>query len=58
MKVYEADNYQIVTPEWDGTVNVNTLLLGTGELPEGTYFYIIDLGEGKASRKQLRVMYT
>ena len=54
VKVYEADNYQIVTPEWDGTVNVNTLLLGTGQLPEGTYFYIIDLGEGKASRKPIK----
>ena len=33
--------------EWDGTINVNTLILGTeGQLPEGTYFYIIDLGEG------------
>ena len=54
VKVYEADNYQIVTPEWDGTVNVNTLLLGSGQLPEGTYFFIIDLGEGKAARKPIK----
>ena len=48
------DNYQILTPEWDGKCNVNMLLLGNGDLPEGTYFYIIDLGEGKASRKPIK----
>ena len=53
VKVYEADYYN-TSDEWDGTINVNTLILGGGPLPEGTYFYIIDLGEGKASRKPIK----
>ena len=53
-KVYEADDYQIVAPEWDGTSNVNTLSIGSNDLPEGTYFFVIDLGDGKAARRPVK----
>ena len=54
-KVYEADDYQISTPEWDGTSNVSTLSIGTNDLPEGTYFFVIDLGDdGKAARRPVK----
>ena len=41
--VYRAqgyDNQQIV---WEGTANQG-LIVGGGQLPEGTYFYVVDLG--------------
>jgi gliding motility-associated-like protein len=34
------DNQQVV---WDGTANQG-LVVGGGQLPEGTYFYVVDLG--------------
>tara|TARA_B100001093_G_scaffold513996_1_gene587080 strand:- start:1601 stop:7132 length:5532 start_codon:yes stop_codon:yes gene_type:complete len=51
IKVYEQDYYNS-NDEWDGTVNVKTLIIGQSQLPEGTYFYIIDLGEDKASGRK------
>jgi len=38
--VFETDGYQ---NEWDGT-SMFGLMIGGNELPEGTYFYIVDLG--------------
>lgn len=45
-KVYEARNYGIsTTPQfWDGKSNQGS---GTEDLPTGTYFYVLDLGNGK-----------
>ena len=53
VKVFETDNYNS-NNEWDGTDKSGTLSFGSGLVPEGTYFYIIDLGEGKASRKPIK----
>jgi gliding motility-associated-like protein len=41
-KVYESNSYQ---NDWDGT-NQFGLTMGNKNLPDGTYFYLIDLGEG------------
>jgi gliding motility-associated-like protein len=40
--VYEQDNYK---NNWDGTSNKG--INGNGVLPDGTYFYIIDLNNGE-----------
>ncbi len=40
--VYESSGYH---NEWDGFSNSN-LLKGAVKLPEGTYYYILDLGDG------------
>lgn len=47
-KVYEAKNYGISTTPvfWDGKSNTG-FRLGNEELPSGTYFYILDLGNGE-----------
>jgi gliding motility-associated-like protein len=47
-KVYEAKNYGISTsPQfWDGKSNTG-FLSGNDDLPTGTYFYILDLGNGE-----------
>ncbi|MDQ3108687.1 MAG: gliding motility-associated C-terminal domain-containing protein [Bacteroidota bacterium] len=47
--VYEAAAYDNGSVKWDGT-NAGSLSTGNGPLPEGTYFYIIDLGDGSAVR--------
>jgi gliding motility-associated-like protein len=41
-KVYTKDNYQNT---WDGTATVG-IHVGQNELPIGTYFYVLDLGDG------------
>ena len=41
-RVYEKKGY---SNDWDGT-NQMQLYFGDGRLPEGTYFYIFDLGDG------------
>ena len=41
-RVYEKKGY---SNDWDGT-NQMQLYFGDGRLPEGTYFYIFDLGNG------------
>lgn len=45
-KVYEAQAYGIETHPtfWDGKSNVGG---GNGDLPTGTYYYILDLGNGE-----------
>jgi len=45
-KVYEAKAYGIsTTPKfWDGRSNVGS---SNGDLPTGTYFYVLDLGNGE-----------
>ncbi|MDG1238566.1 MAG: gliding motility-associated C-terminal domain-containing protein, partial [Flavobacteriales bacterium] len=49
VKVFEIDSYGNDN-EWDGTPNVLTnIILGDGQVPEGTYYYIIDLGKGDRS---------
>ncbi|MDA9715042.1 gliding motility-associated C-terminal domain-containing protein, partial [Bacteroidota bacterium] len=53
IKVFDTDNYNS-NKEWDGTDQSGTISYGSGLVPEGTYFYIIDLGEGKASRKPIK----
>jgi gliding motility-associated-like protein len=47
-KVYEAKNYGIATvPKyWNGKSNTG-FRLGNEELPSGTYFYVINLGNGE-----------
>ena len=46
IKVFEIDGYGLSSnDEWDGTSNVNTFSIGNDKLPEGTYFYVIDLRE-------------
>lgn len=47
-KVYQAKNYGIsTTPKfWDGKSNTG-FRLGNEELPSGTYFYILNLGNGE-----------
>jgi gliding motility-associated-like protein len=47
--VYKAAAYDNTSVSWDGT-NKGDLSTGTGPLPEGTYFYVIDLGDGSAVR--------
>ncbi len=46
-KVYEAKNYGIDTYPvyWDGFANTGSTFLGD-ELPSGTYYYSLDLGNG------------
>lgn len=46
-KVYEAKNYGIDTYPvfWDGFANTGSTFLGN-ELPSGTYYYSLDLGNG------------
>lgn len=43
--VYEANGYNNTSVVWDGQ-NTGALPNGTGPVPEGTYFYVIDLGDG------------
>lgn len=49
-KVYEAQNYGIsTTPKyWDGKANTG-VRIGNEELPTGTYYYILELGNGEKS---------
>ncbi len=41
--VYRAQGYDNQRNVWDGTANQG-LIVGGGQLPEGTYFYVVDLG--------------
>ncbi len=41
--VYRTQGYDNQQNVWDGTANQG-LIIGGGQLPEGTYFYVVDLG--------------
>ena len=41
-KVFESAPY---ANNWDGT-SQNSMTIGNEKLPEGTYFYLLDLGNG------------
>jgi len=47
-KVYEKNNYDNT---WDGRTNVGALTLGKGQLPEATYYYIVQFQDGKKEVK-------
>ena len=46
-RVFESENYQ---NDWTG-INQTQIYFGDGRLPEGTYYYIFDLGNGKKPLK-------
>ncbi|MBN8703009.1 MAG: gliding motility-associated C-terminal domain-containing protein [Bacteroidetes bacterium] len=41
--IYEIKGYQ---NDWDGYPNVDTPMIGKDKVPNGTYFYVLDLGDG------------
>ena len=41
--IYEKRGY---SNEWDGTSNGRVTISGSEKLPDGTYYYILDLGDG------------
>ncbi|MEY8848926.1 gliding motility-associated C-terminal domain-containing protein, partial [Psychroserpens sp. XS_ASV72] len=45
--VYEKQGYR---NDWDGTSNGRVVVNESNELPEGTYYYVIDLGDGSEPR--------
>ena len=47
-KVYEKNNYD---NSWDGTPNAGGLSIGSGKLPEATYYYIVQFLDGKKEAK-------
>ncbi|TKG96295.1 T9SS type B sorting domain-containing protein [Puteibacter caeruleilacunae] len=46
-KVYQGANYDNKEVVWDGTVNTGAMTIGSGQLPTGTYFYIVTLNGEK-----------
>jgi gliding motility-associated-like protein len=46
-KIFEVKGYQ---NDWDGRAD-NSMTVGTEVVPEGTYYYIIDLGNGDKPTK-------
>ena len=46
--VYEVTGYNNTDRAWTGEANVSTL--GDSTVPDGTYFYVIDLGDGTPPR--------
>ncbi|MDQ3536588.1 MAG: Ig-like domain-containing protein, partial [Bacteroidota bacterium] len=48
--VYEMKGYDNINNVWSGNSNKG-LRLGQNDLPDGTYFYLIDLGNGSAPQK-------
>jgi len=49
VKVFEKDGYNSAE-EWDGTSNIESVTFGNNNLPEGTYYYIIDLGDNNSTK--------
>jgi hypothetical protein len=43
-KVLDAKPYN---NDWGGTNHGSKSVIGKGELPAGTYYYILDLGDGR-----------
>ena len=44
-KIYEIDGYDNIEKRFEGVANTGGIL-GSARLPEGTYYYIIDKGDG------------
>ena len=45
--VWEADGYNNTSNAWNGDAIVGLFVNNEGErLPDGTYFYVVDLGNG------------
>ncbi|MDR7212369.1 gliding motility-associated C-terminal domain-containing protein [Flavobacterium piscis] len=51
--VYSKKHYE---NDWDGTANVSGVVNRGDMLPTGTYFYVIDTGDGKVKKGWLSVM--
>ncbi|MEL4309192.1 gliding motility-associated C-terminal domain-containing protein, partial [Joostella sp. CR20] len=47
IEVYHANNYQ---NDWDGTSNGRATINKSDKLPTGTYYYVLDLGDGSKAR--------
>ncbi|RRJ89279.1 T9SS type B sorting domain-containing protein, partial [Flavobacterium macacae] len=47
VEVYRARAYQ---NNWDGTANVNSPINQDNKLPIGTYYYILDMGDGSGTK--------
>ena len=45
-EVYHVKGYNNVDRSWGGQSNGRWLLESNGQVPDGTYFYVIDLGDG------------
>ncbi|MCA0132083.1 DUF7507 domain-containing protein, partial [Winogradskyella alexanderae] len=45
--VYSKNSY---LNDWDGTSNGRTVIDGSNKLPVGTYYYVLDLGDGSEPR--------
>ncbi len=48
--IYEIKGYDNSSRVWRGEVN-RGIKLGSGDLPDGTYFYVIDFGDGQSAEK-------
>jgi gliding motility-associated-like protein/uncharacterized repeat protein (TIGR01451 family) len=51
--VYSKKNYE---NDWDGTANVSGVINRGDMLPTGTYFYVIDTGDGMVKKGWLSIM--
>jgi len=51
--VYSKKRYE---NDWDGTANVSGVINRGDMLPTGTYFYVIDMGDGKVKKGWLSIM--
>ncbi|WP_264537174.1 gliding motility-associated C-terminal domain-containing protein [Flavobacterium sp. N1736] len=51
--VYSKKGYE---NDWDGTANVSGVINRGDMLPTGTYFYVIDMGDGKVKKGWLSIM--
>ncbi|WP_456312665.1 Ig-like domain-containing protein [Pseudomonas shirazensis] len=51
--VYSKKKYE---NDWDGTANVSGVINRGDMLPTGTYFYVIDMGDGKVKKGWLSIM--
>jgi gliding motility-associated-like protein len=48
-KIYHDKGYNNTNKVWKGHTNVSSVI-GSRELPEGTYFYLVELGDGSKVR--------
>ncbi|MNG02446.1 hypothetical protein D3C84_854740 [compost metagenome] len=51
--VYSKQHYE---NDWNGTANVSGVINRGDMLPTGTYFYVIDIGEGTVKKGWLSIM--